>query len=49
MDNKTMEILRQAVQSMEWAAMVIKDIPPGSHYMETLREAKELLAEMEEA
>ena len=35
--------LENAVRSLEWAAMIIQDIPPKSEFMETLREAKALL------
>lgn len=39
--------LRESVKSLEWAATVIGDIPPKSHYMESLQEARELIAEAE--
>jgi hypothetical protein len=35
--------LEQVTRSLEWAAMVIQDIPPKSEFMETLREAQALL------
>ena len=35
--------LEQVTRSLEWAAMVIQDIPPKSEFMETLREAKALV------
>lgn len=39
--------LRESVKSLEWAATVIGDIPPKSHYMESLQEARDLIAEAE--
>jgi hypothetical protein len=36
-------VLEQVTRSLEWAAMVIQDIPPKSEFMETLREAKALV------
>ena len=37
--------LEQVTRSLEWAAMVIQDIPPKSEFMESLREARQILAD----
>ena|SRR5687768_2621149 len=39
-----LEALQNAVHSLEWAKQVIKDIPPNSNYMETLQEARAVIA-----
>jgi hypothetical protein len=41
--------LQEAVKSLEWAAYVIKDIPPNSHFMQTITEAKLLLYKLNES
>jgi hypothetical protein len=35
--------LENVTRSLDWAAMVIPDIPPNSEFMESLREAKALI------
>ena len=37
--------LANVTRSLEWAAMVIPDIPPKSEFMESLREARQILAD----
>lgn len=40
--------LEEAIKSMEWAALIINDISPKSHYMETIKDAKALIAGIKE-
>jgi hypothetical protein len=40
--------LERAVASLEWAAAVIKDIPPKSEFMLTIEDAKTLLKRIKE-
>lgn len=37
------QIIENAIKSLEWAAAMIKDIPPNSHYMQTISDLKLLL------
>ena len=39
--------LRESVTTREWAAVIIGDIHPNSHYMVTLQEARDLIAKVE--
>lgn len=41
----TLKAIECAISSLEWAAMVIKDIPENSAYMENIRELKAIVAE----
>lgn len=36
--------LQKSVTSLEWAAVIIGDMPPNCEYLESLREAKEAIA-----
>jgi hypothetical protein len=38
--------LEKAVSSLEWAAVIIGDMPPKCEYLEGLREAKEAIAKV---
>lgn len=48
-ETKLVAALRESVKSLEWAATIIGDIPPKSHYMESLQEARDLIAKAEVA
>lgn len=39
-----LDALRNSVKSLEWAASVIGDIPANSEYMQSLQEARDIIA-----
>lgn len=41
---RLLRCLEKAVSSLEWAAVIIGDMPPKCEYLESLREAKEAIA-----
>lgn len=43
-DKELIDALKEAVASLEWSAMIIQDIPENSHFMQTIADAKEIIA-----
>ena len=47
LERELVAALRESVTTREWAATIIGDVHPNSHYMVTLQEARELIAKAE--